>query len=85
MVTKTIKNGIFYTSINIGSKTPFKDIEDDFDIAAANEKIIKDAVAHIEDIIMFVESLRITKTQTEKINFDTLLPESKLRELGYLK
>jgi hypothetical protein len=83
MVTKTFRHGIFYTSINMGSKTPFKDIEDDFDIQAANEKIIKDAVTHIEDIIMFVENLKITKLQTDKINFDTLLPKEKLKELGF--
>jgi hypothetical protein len=83
LVTKTFRHGIFYTSINLGSKTPFKDVEDDFDLQAANTKIIKDAIAHIEDIIMFVEHLKITKPQTDKINFDTLLPPEKLKELGF--
>ena len=80
MVTKNFKNGIFSTSINLGSKTPFKDLQTDFDLQAANATILRDAKAHILEIIDFVESLHLE--ETKKFNLDDFLPSHKKKQLG---
>jgi len=78
MVTKHIRNGIFETYIRLGQKTPFKDINDSNDIREANEKIIKDATAHLTELIDFIKTLRIET----RINLDDYIPNWKRRELG---
>jgi len=78
MPTKHFKNGIFESYVRLGSKSPFKDINDDNDITEANEKIIRDATAHLTELIDFVKSLRIET----RINLDDFLSPNKLKELG---
>jgi hypothetical protein len=59
----------------MGSKTPFKDIQDNNDLKAANETLIRDFKTHLSELADFVSSLRIEESKT--INLDDYLAPTK--------